>query len=333
MNILAELYWIFLAVVGVVLFTILMLIFRYIELWFQALVSQTPISILNIIGMAMRKIPPRVIVNAMINVTKAGIKHVSTQDLETHYLAGGKILDVVRAMIAADKANIALNWRQATAIDLAGRDVLDAVRTSVNPKVIDCPSEPGHYITAVAKDGVQMLCKARVTVRTNMAQLVGGATEETIIARVGEGIVNSIGSSETHLDVLESPQRISKLVLDKGLDDQTAFEILSIDIADIHPGENIGARLRADRAESDERIAQAKAEERRAMAVALEQENIAKVMDMRSKLIESESMVPQAIAEAFRKGNIGILDYYKLKNLQADTEMRSSISKDKKNEG
>ena len=227
----------------------------------------------------------------------------------------------------ADKANIALTWRQATAIDLAGRDILDAVRTSVNPKVIDCPDKSdGEFVTAVAKDGIQLKVRARVTVRTNIQQLVGGATEETIIARVGEGIVNAIGSSVTHSDVLESPQRISQLVLSRGLDAQTAFEILSIDIADVEVGENIGARLRADRAESDKIIAQARAEERRAMAVAMEQENIAKVTDMKAKVVEAEAQVPLAMAEAFKQGNLGVLDYYRMKNIQSDTQMRKSIS-------
>jgi len=225
-------------------------------------------------------------------------------------------------MIAADKANIPLDWRQATAIDLAGRDILDAVRTSVNPKVIDCPSPDNNvYITAVAKDGVQLLCRARVTVRTNIKQLVGGATEETIIARVGEGIVNAIGASDTHADVLEAPQKITELVLDKGLDAQTAFEILSIDIADISVGKNIGAQLKIDRAESDKQVAQAKAEERRAMAVAAEQENIARV-------VEAEAQIPKAIAAAFEAGNLGIMDYYRLKNIQSDTKMRESLASD-----
>ncbi|MDN3504172.1 MAG: flotillin-like protein FloA [Rhabdochlamydiaceae bacterium] len=303
---------------------------RYIGMWFQSFVSGTPISVFNIVGMSLRKIPPRVIVNAKINSYKAGITQISVSDLETHFLAGGRVLDVIAAMIAADKANIELTWRQATAIDLAGRDILAAVKTSVYPKVIDCPQRGSsqQYISAVAKDGVELLSCARVTVRTNLAQLVGGATEETIIARVGEGIVTAIGSAETHLDVLASPQTISKLVLEKGLDAQTAFEILSIDIADITVGENIGARLRADRAESDKRIAQAKAEERRAMAVAAEQENIAKVTDMRAKLVESEALIPMAIAEAFRSGNLGVLDFYQMRNLQADTQMRKSISKE-----
>ncbi|MBS0627800.1 MAG: flotillin-like protein FloA, partial [Verrucomicrobia bacterium] len=299
---------------------------RFVSLWFQAFVSGTPISIFNIIGMSLRKIPARVIVTAYINSHKAGLKDVSVPDLETHVLAGGNVSNVVRALIVADKANISLSWRQATAIDLAGRDILSAVRTSVNPKVIDCPDKPhGEYITAMAKDGIQLKTRARVTVRTNLQQLVGGATEETIIARVGEGIVNAIGSA-THLDVLESPQNISKLVLGRGLDAQTAFEILSIDIADITVGENIGARLKADKAESDKIIAQAKAEERRAMAVAMEQENIAKVTDMRAKLVEAEAQIPLAIAGAFEKGNLGVFDYYKLKNIQSDTEMRKSIS-------
>jgi uncharacterized protein YqfA (UPF0365 family) len=307
---------------------ILSILGRYVSLWFQAFVSGTPISLFNIVGMSLRKIPSRTIVNAYINAHKAGLRVISVPDLETHYLAGGNISNVVRALIAADKANISLTWRQATAIDLAGRDILDAVRTSVNPKVIDCPDKThGEHITAVAKDGIQLKTRARVTVRTNIQQLVGGATEETIIARVGEGIVNAIGSAETHSDVLESPQRISRLVLERGLDAQTAFEILSIDIADITVGENIGARLRADKAESDKRIAQAKAEERRAMAVAMEQENIAKVTDMKSKVVEAEAQIPMAISDAFRKGNLGIFDYYKIKNIQSDTEMRKSIAK------
>lgn len=306
------------------------MLMRYVSLWFQAYVSGTPVSLFNLVGMSLRKIPLRVIVNARIMSSKAGLKLVTVSDLETHYMAGGNVINVVRAMIAADKANFPLSWRQATAIDLAGRDLLDAVRTSVNPKVIDCPSkEEGNFITAVAKDGVQLLCKARVTVRTNLLQLVGGATEETIIARVGEGIVNAIGASDTHSDVLESPQRISKLVLERGLDAQTAFEILSIDIADISIGENIGARLRTDKAESDKKIAQAKAEERRAMAVAMEHENSAKIREMDARLVEAEAQVPLAIAEAFRKGNLGVMDYYRMKNMQADTTMRKSLSEDK----
>lgn len=313
------------AIIALILF---IMVTRFISLWFQAFVSGAPISLFNIIGMSMRKIPTRIIVNARINTFKAGLKLVTVADLETHYLAGGNVSNVVRAMIAADKANIPLTWRQATAIDLAGRDILDAVRTSVNPKVIDCPdSEHGEYITGVAKNGVEVKCRARVTVRTNIAQLVGGATEETIIARVGEGIVNAIGAAETHSDVLEAPHRISRLVLEKGLDAQTAFEILSIDIADISIGQNIGALLRANQAESDKIIAQAKAEERRAMAVAMVQENTAKVTEMQAKVVEAEALIPMAIAEAFRKGNLGIMDYYRMQNIKADTDMRDSLKK------
>ncbi len=313
---------IFAAVLGLIVAFILG---KFVALWFQAFVSGTRIPLFNIIGMSMRKIPPRVIVNARINLYKAGLKDITVEDLETHFLAGGHITEVVAAMIAAEKANIPLDWRRATAIDLAGRNIKEAVQTSVNPKVIDCPSH-GGYITGVAKDGIQINVRARVTVRTNIAQLVGGATEETIIARVGEGIVSAIGGSETHLQVLEAPQRISKLVLEKGLDSSTAFMILSIDIVEMNLGENIGARLRADKAESDKRIAQAEAEKRRAMAVAMEQENIAQVKLMESKLIEAQAQVPQAMAEAFRAGNMGIFDYMKVKNIEADTKMRSSIS-------
>lgn len=320
-----ELYFL-LFVLAVIALILLSMVGKFISLWFQAFVSGTPIPFLNIIGISLRKIPPRTIVTARITAYKAGLKQISVSDLETHFLAGGNVINVVTAMIAADKANIPLDWRRATAIDLAGRDILKAVQTSVNPKVIDCPDGKAQtYIIGVAKDGVQLLCRARVTVRTNILQLVGGATEETIIARVGEGIVNAIGASATHTDVLEAPQKISKLVLERGLDAQTAFEILSIDIADITIGENIGAKLRADKAESDKRIAQAKAEERRAMAVAAEQENIAKVKEMQAKVIEAEAQIPLAIAEAFHKGNLGIMDYLKMKNVQADTEMRKGL--------
>ncbi len=328
MNLSIEFY-ILIIVIAIVLIAVLAIVGKFISLWFQAFVSGTPISLFNIIGMSLRKIPPRVIVNARINAYKAGLKQIEVNDLETHFLAGGRVLEVVRAMIAADKANIPLNWKQATAIDLAGRDILDAVRTSVNPKVIDCPSlgkGQNDFIVGVAKDGVQLLCRARVTVRTNLAQLVGGATEETIIARVGEGIVNAIGTADTHLDVLGNPQSISQLVLDRGLDSQTAFEILSIDIAYITVGENIGARLRADRAESDKRIAQAEAEKRRAMAVAMERENLAKVEEMRARFVEAEAKIPLAIADALRSGNLGYMDYLRLKNVQADTLMRESIA-------
>lgn len=320
-----ELYFLFviLAIVAVVMLSILG---KFISLWFQAFVSGTPIPFFNIIGMSLRKIPPRIIVNARINAFKAGLKDISVSDLETHYLAGGHVTEVVTAMIAADKANIPLDWRRSTAIDLAGRDLREAVQTSVYPKVIDCPSH-GGAITGVSKDGIQINVRARVTVRTNIAQLVGGATEETIIARVGEGIVSAIGGSDTHLQVLESPQRISKVVLEKGLDSSTAFLILSIDIVEMNLGENIGARLRADKAESDKRIAQAEAEKRRAMAVALEQENIAKVKEMDAKLVDAQATIPHAIAEAFRSGHLGIMDYQRIQNIQSDTDMRNAIAK------
>jgi uncharacterized protein YqfA (UPF0365 family) len=299
---------------------------KFISLWFQAFVSGTPIPLFNIIGMSLRKIPPRIIVNARITLFKAGLKDISVSDLETHFLAGGNVPNVVSAMIAADKANISLDWRQATAIDLAGRDVKGAVQTSVYPKVIDCPSD-GGYSVGVAQDGIQIKVRSRVTVRTNIRQLVGGATEETIIARVGEGIVSAIGGSPTHQDVLAAPDRISKRVLEKGLDSATAFQILSIDNVEIVLGENIGARLRADKAESDKRIAQAEAEKRRAMAVALEQENKAKVREKEALLIQAQAAVPQAMADAFRAGNLGIMDYQRIENIRADTEMRKSISK------
>jgi uncharacterized protein YqfA (UPF0365 family) len=312
------------AIVALVIFSMLS---SYISLWFQAFVSGTPIKLFNIIGMSLRKIPPKIIVQARIISFKAGLKSLTVADLETHYLAGGQVLNLVTAMIAADKANIGLTWKQATAIDLAGRDILDAVRTSVNPKVIDCPNQTqSRYITAVAKNGVQLLCTARVTVRTNIAQLVGGATEETIIARVGEGIVTAIGAAQTHSDVLESPQQITELVLSKGLDAQTAFEIISIDISDISVGENIGAKLQADKADADMRIARAKAEERRAMAAANEQENVALVQKMRAKFVEAEAQIPLAMSEAFRNGNLGVMDYMKLKNIESDTKMRESIA-------
>ena len=313
-------------VLGIIVLILLLILGKFISLWFQAFVSGTPIPLFNIIGMSLRKIPPRVIVNARITLFKAGLKDITVSDLETHYMAGGHVQDVAMAMIAADKANIPLDWRRATAIDLAGRDLRDAVATSVNPKVIDCPSH-GGAITGVAKDGIQINVRARVTVRTNIAQLVGGATEETIIARVGEGIVSAIGGSDTHLQVLEAPQRISKVVLEKGLDSSTAFLILSIDIVEMNLGENIGAKLRADKAESDKRIAQAEAEKRRAMAVAMEQENIAKIKDMEAKLVEAQALVPKSMAAAFEKGYMGIMDYQRIQNIQADTDMRNAIAK------
>ena len=303
---------------------ILLIIFLYlvpVGLWFQALVSGVHTSLVQLMFMRFRKVPPSVIVNNMINATKAGLK-LSQNELEAHYLAGGNVTNVVQALISSSKANMNLDFRTATAIDLAGRDVLKAVQTSVNPKVIDTPP-----VAAVAKDGIQLIAKARVTVRTNIKQLVGGASEETILARVGEGIVSSIGSALSHKQVLENPDSISKLVLTKGLDSGTAFEILSIDIADIDVGKNIGAQLQMDQANADKNIAQAKAEERRAMAVASEQEMKAKAQEARAKVIEAEAEVPKAMADAFRSGNLGIMDYYRMKNIQADTDMRESIAK------
>ncbi|MBA3238611.1 MAG: flotillin-like protein FloA [Parachlamydiaceae bacterium] len=324
-------FYLFFGILLIVGLLLLSIMWKFLSLWFQAFVSGTRIPILNIVGMSLRKIPPRVIVNARITAFKAGLKDVTVSDLETHFLAGGHITEVVQALIAADKANIPLDWRRATAIDLAGRDLREAVQTSVYPKVIDCPSH-GGYITGVSKDGIQINVRARVTVRTNIAQLVGGATEETIIARVGEGIVSAIGGSDTHLQVLEAPQRISKVVLEKGLDSSTAFLILSIDIVEMNLGENIGAKLRADKAESDKRIAQAEAEKRRAMAVAMEQENLAKVRDMEAKLVEAQAAVPLAMAEAFRSGNLGIMDYQRIQNIESDTKMRKSIAQPEKGE-
>jgi uncharacterized protein YqfA (UPF0365 family) len=278
------------------------------------------VGIGELIGMRIRKVPPGVIVNSLITATKAGLD-LTTNDLETHYLAGGNVPNVIRALISADKANITLTFKQATAIDLAGRDVFEAVQISVNPKVINTPN-----VAAVAADGIQLIAKARVTVRANIAQLVGGAGEETILARVGEGIVTSIGSSLNHKSVLENPDKISKLVLQRGLDAGTAFEILSIDIADIDVGTNIGAKLQIDQASADLKVAEAKAEERRAMAVALEQEMKARTVEMRALVIAAEAEIPKAISEAFRSGNLGVMDYYKMENIKSDTEMRSSIA-------
>jgi len=299
----------------------IILYFIPIGLWFSALVSGVHISLVQLILMRWRKVPPTIIVNSMIEAKKAGLI-LNRDELEAHYLARGHVQLVVHALVSAGKANIDLNFKMATAIDLAGRDVFEAVQMSVNPKVINTPP-----IAAVAKDGIQLIVKARVTVRANIKQLVGGAGEETIIARVGEGIVTSIGSSISHKAVLENPDTISKVVLHKGLDSGTAFEILSIDIADIDIGKNIGAQLMMDQAEADKNIAQAKAEERRAMAVATEQEMKAKAQEARAKVIEAEAQIPMAIAEAFKQGNLGIMDYYKIKNVQADTSMRDSISK------
>ena len=292
-------------------------------LWFTALISGAHISLLQMVLMRWRKIPVSTIVSSMIEGTKAGLK-LNPNALEAHYLAGGNFRNVVHALVSAQKAGINLTFEEATAIDLAGRDVFEAVQMSVNPKVINTPP-----VTAVAKDGIQLIAKARVTVRANIRQLVGGAGEETVLARVGEGIVSSIGSSVSHKSVLENPDFISRVVLEKGLDAGTAFEILSIDIADIDVGKNIGAQLQMDQADADKNIAQAKAEERRAMAVALEQEMCAKAQEARAKVIEAEAEVPLAMAEAFRSGNLGIMDYYKMKNVVADTEMRESIAKGK----
>lgn len=305
--------------VGLILF----LYFVPLGLWITAVFSGVRVGIFELIGMRIRKVPPGLIVNSLITATKAGL-NLTTSDLETHYMAGGHVPSVIKALISADKANIPLDFKQATAIDLAGRDVFEAVQVSVNPQVINTPD-----VTAVAKDGIQLVAKARVTVRANIQQLVGGAGEETILARVGEGIVTSIGSSANHQSVLENPDTISKLVLEKGLDAGTAFKILSIDIADIDIGENIGAKLQIDQAEADLKVAEAKAEERRAMAVAHEQEMKAKAQEARAKVIEAEAEIPKAMAEAFRSGNLGIMDYYKMDNIQADTEMRESIAKPK----
>lgn len=292
-----------------------------IGLWFSAMVSGVRISLIQLILMRWRKVPPSVIVNEMITGTKAGIK-LNANELEAHYLAKGNVPNVVQALVSAQKASIALDFKMASAIDLAGRDVFEAVQMSVNPKVINTPP-----VAAMAKDGIQLIAKARVTVRANIKQLVGGAGEDTVLARVGEGIVSSIGSAESHKAVLENPDFISRVVLNKGLDAGTAFEILSIDIADIDVGKNIGAELQMDQANADKNIAQAKAEERRAMAVAHEQEMKAKAQEARAKVIIAEAEIPMAIAEAFRSGNLGIMDYYKLKNIQADTTMRESIVK------
>lgn len=316
----------FILIAGIVIF--IGIFFHYVPfiLWLSAKVSGVNISLLQLFLMRIRNVPPSVIVHAMIESHKAGLGTITRDELEAHYLAGGHVEKVVNALVSASKANIELSFQMATAIDLAGRDVFQAVQMSVNPKVIDTPP-----VTAVAKDGIQLIAKARVTVRANIRQLVGGAGEDTILARVGEGIVSSIGSSVNHKSVLENPDSISKLVLRKGLDAGTAFEILSIDIADIDIGRNIGAALQIDQANADKNIAQAKAEERRAMAVAYEQEMKAKAEEARAHVIEAEAEVPKAMAEAFRNGNLGIMDYYKMKNIQADTAMRDSIAHPNKN--
>ncbi len=307
------------------------LYFVPVNLWITAIFSGVRVGLAELIFMRIRKVPPSIIVNSLITATKAGLtiaeeegesrRSLKAPDLETHYLAGGNVPQVIKALISADKANINLSFRQATAIDLAGRDVFEAVQISVNPKVINTPS-----VAAVAADGIQLVAKARVTIRANIQQLVGGAGEDTILARVGEGIVTSVGSAATHKEVLENPDKISKLVLQRGLDAGTAFEILSIDIADVDVGANIGAKLQTDQASADLKVAEAKAEERRAMAVAEEQEMVAKAQEARAKVILAEAEIPKAIAEAFREGNLGIMDYYKFQNIQADTDMRESIA-------
>lgn len=305
---------------------------RYFRLWIQSVTTGAGIGILDLLRMTFRKVNPTVITRSKIMAVQAGLydsEGITTKALEAHYLAGGNVPLVIRSMIAARKAKIIdLNFKRATAIDLAGRNILEAVQTSVYPRVIDCPPKGNKRATldAVAKNGIQLKVKARVTVRANLDQLIGGATEETIIARVGEGIVSAIGSSETHAQVLENPDRISKAVLSRRLDSQTAFEIVSIDIADIDVGDNIGARLQADQAEADTRVARAQAERRRAMAVSQEQENFAAIEENRAKLVDAEAEVPKAMAEAFRSGRLGILDYYKLQNIQADTTMRGAIA-------
>lgn len=315
--------------VGVVALIFLAFFVKFFGLWFRALLSGAPIKLGRLVGMWIRRVKSVVIVDSRIMMSKAG-QQIDSDLLETHYLAGGDVLRVSKALVAASKADIALSFSKAAAIDLAGRDVLDAVKTSVNPKVIDCPNpEKGRRtIDAVAKDGIQLKARARVTVRANIERLVGGATEETIIARVGEGIVTTIGSAESYKDVLENPDQISKRVLEKGLDAGTAFEILSIDIADVDVGENVGAKLQADQAEADKRRFQAIAEQRRAAAQAREQEMSALVRENRAQVVLAEAEIPKAIAAAFREGNLGIMDYYRLRNIQADTDMRQSISGD-----
>ncbi|MGE4158969.1 MAG: flotillin-like protein FloA [Planctomycetota bacterium] len=311
----------------IAVFIFFMLAISYVKLWVQTIVSSTPVSLFRILLMPLRKINPSLIVNSYIVARKGGCD-VMIDDLETHFLASGNVHRVVQAMVEANKANIDLSFKMATAIDLAGRDILDAINTSVNPKVIDVPTNESNKdsIDAVAKDGIQLKVRARVTVRTFLPRLVGGATEETIIARVGEGIVSAIGSADSHKKVLENPDLISKAVLAKQLDAGTAFEILSIDIADVDVGTNIGAKLQADQAEADMRVAQAKAEERRAMAIAHEQEMKAAVVENKAKVVLAEAQIPMAMAEAFRSGRLGVMDYYRMQNIQADTRMRDGLN-------
>ena len=314
------------AVVVIIAIVAVVIIGQFFNLWFQAFLSGAPVSFIDLVGMKFRKVDPRIIVLNRIQAVKAGL-NVSTKELETHYLSGGRVPLVIRALIAADRAKIELGYNTACAIDLAGRDIFDAVQTSVKPKVIDCPdpARGRNTIDAVAQDGIQLRVKARITVRANLARLVGGALEETIIARVGEGIVTTIGSANTHKEVLANPDNISKTVLKKGLDSGTAFEILSIDIADVDVGDNIGAKLQADQAEADKKRFQAEAEKRAAMARAQEAENRALIELNRAKVVEAEAEVPRAMAEAFRNGNLGIMDYYRMGNIKADTQMRTAI--------
>jgi uncharacterized protein YqfA (UPF0365 family) len=324
-----EWVWIFLGVlVAIIAIVFIIVVLNFGRLWVQAKFSKTPMSFFELVGMAFRKVNSSLIVNTKIQAYKAGLNDITTEDLEAHYLARGRVPNVVVALIAAQRANIQLDYRTACAIDLAGRDIVDAVNTSVNPKVIDAPNPTlgRPTIDAVAKDGIQLKARARVTVRTNIKRLVGGATEETVIARVGEGIVSAIGSADSHKAVLENPDKISRQVLDRGLDAGTAYEILSIDIADIDVGINIGAQLQADQAEADKKRFQAEAEKRRAMARAREQEMLALVQENRAKVVLAEAEVPKAMADAFRQGNLGIMDYYRMKNIQADTGMRDSIA-------
>lgn len=328
-----------LAILGIVVIGFVMIFLHFLGVWIRALMSGAKVPLGQLVGMKLRRVPPALIVDARIRLVKAGLQ-LETDPLEAHYLAGGDVISVVNALIAADKANMQLDFKRAAAIDLAGRDVLDAVRTSVNPKVIDCPDPKKGgtgMLDAVAKDGIRLLVKARVTVRANLERLVGGAGEDTIIARVGQGIVSAIGSSSSYKDVLENPDQISKRVLGAGLDAQTGFEIVSIDIADISvagmsEAANVGALLETERAEADKKMRQAEAEGRRAMAVANEQEMHARVQEMRAKVVEAEAEVPRAIAQALREGNIGVMDLYKLQNVQADTSMRTSIAGDAKKE-
>lgn len=331
----SQLIFILMAVLGLLALSFIGLFVYFLRIWIKAWSSNASVSIFSLIGMKLRGVPPALIVDARIRIIKAGLT-LSTDDLEAHYLAGGDIINVVKALIAADKANIELSFQRAAAIDLAGRDVEEAVRTSVNPKVIDCPgpgtgSNNSGYLDAVAKDGIRLLVKARVTVRANIERLVGGASEETIIARVGQGIVSAIGSSQSYKDVLENPDQISRKVLGSGLDAQTGFEIVSIDIADISVAgvadvSNVGAVLETERAEADKKMRQAEAEGRRAMAVAYEQEMKARVQEMSAKVMEAKAEVPKAMAQAFRDGNLGVMDYYRLQNIDSDTSMRRSIA-------